>query len=206
MLAFHIFAGVLVLLFGFSALYFQKGARLHRRVGNLFFLCLLLMCVSAMFLTDDPTIAILSIYYGATAWAVVLRAEQKTGFFEIGAFILITVLSIRLFMDAMVATRDFEIFVNYLFGSVAALAAFLDLNMIVRGGLSGTHRIARHLWRMCYALLGAVASVTANTSDKWPDYIDENILIYFVIAVMFFWLIRMFCTTWLSKATQLYKF
>ena len=44
------------------------------------------------------------------------------------------------------------------FGSIAALAAMLDFNMIARGGIEGAHRIARHLWRMCFAMTGAMAS------------------------------------------------
>jgi hypothetical protein len=200
MLVFHIIAGLIVLLNSIVALSFSKGGRIHRASGNLFFLAFLCMTVGATFITDDPTIAILATYYVATAWAIVLRPEKKTGYFEIAAFIVVSIISIRLFIDAMAATRDFEIFVNYLFGSVAAISAMLDLNMIVRGGLSGAHRIARHLWRMCYALLGAVASFTANTSDKWPEFLNDNSLIYLVVAIMFFWLFRVLFTKWFNKA------
>ena len=37
----------------------------------------------------------------------------------------------------------------FILGSFVAMAALLDLNMIMRGGFKGAHRIARHLWRMC---------------------------------------------------------
>jgi hypothetical protein len=87
----------------------------------------------------------------------------------------------------------------YIFGSVALLAALLDLNMIIRGGISGAHRIARHLWRMCYALLGAVLSFVANTSDKWPNFIDANLPIYLLIVIIFYWLIRVLFTKWFDK-------
>ena len=91
-------------------------------------------------------------------------------------------------------------FIFYILGSVCALAAFLDLNMIIRGGLSGKHRIARHAWRTCYALLGAVMSFSANTSDKWPDFINSNFLIYLVIGILFFWLFRVLFTKWFDKS------
>jgi len=197
MLIFHIIAGLTVLLAGIGALSFSKGERLHRVSGNIFFIAFLCMTAGAIFITDDPTMSILATYFVATGWAVILRHAKNTGLFEIAAFIVVSIMSVRLFIDAMAATRDFEIFVNYLFGSVAAIAAILDLNMIIRGGLSGTHRIARHLWRMCYAFLGAVASFTANTSDRWPDFINVNILIYLVISIMFFWLFRVLLTKWL---------
>ena len=35
-------------------------------------------------------------------------------------------------------------------GTVFLLAAAGDLRMLLRGGVFGTQRIARHLWRMCY--------------------------------------------------------
>ncbi len=37
----------------------------------------------------------------------------------------------------------------FIFGSVALLFAAGDVRMLVRGGISGAQRIARHLWRMC---------------------------------------------------------
>ena len=37
-------------------------------------------------------------------------------------------------------------------GSVCLLAAAEDVRMLVRGGVFGAQRIARHLWRMCFGL------------------------------------------------------
>lgn len=205
MLIFHIIAGSFVLLFGVGALSFSKGERLHRHSGNLFFLSVLLMAGSAIFLADDPTMAISSIYYASTAWATVLRPERKTGIFEIVAFIAISIISVSLFLGAMSSTSSFMTFAFYLFGVIAALAALLDLNMIIRGGVSGAHRIARHLWRMCYAMLGAVLSFVANTSDKWPDFINANLPIYLLIAIMFYWLFRVLFTKWFDKTKSTFE-
>jgi hypothetical protein len=87
----------------------------------------------------------------------------------------------------------------YIFGSVSLLAAILDLNMIIRGGLSGAPRIARHLWRMCYALSGTVLSFAANTADTWPEFINPYAPNLVLIALIIFWLIRVFFTKWLDK-------
>lgn len=202
MLIFHIVAGSFVLLFGIGALCFSKGQSLHRLSGNLFFLSLLLMAGSAAFLTDDPTMAISSVYFASTAWAVVLRPEKSTGIFEIIAMFTITIVSVNILSFVMTSTSlsTTYTFIFYILGSVAALAALLDLNMIIRGGLSGKHRIARHAWRTCYALLGAVMSFSANTSDKWPDFINSNFLIYLVIGILFFWLFRVLFTKWFDKS------
>ncbi|MEW6992600.1 hypothetical protein AADZ91_18205 [Colwelliaceae bacterium 6441] len=202
MLTFHIIAGSFVLIFGLGSLIFQKGNNLHRHSGNLFFLSLILMAVSAIFLADDPTIAISSIYFASTAWVVTIKPEKKTGIFEIIALITISLICARYFYVATTSEPGFMVTMFYIFGTIALLAALLDLNYIVRGGLIGVHRISRHLWRMCYAMLGAVLSFVANTSDKWPQFIDANLPIYALIAIMLFWLIRVLFTKWLDKSTN----
>ena len=40
----------------------------------------------------------------------------------------------------------------FFLGSIALLAAVGDVRMLVRGGISGTQRLMRHFWRMCFAL------------------------------------------------------
>jgi hypothetical protein len=37
-------------------------------------------------------------------------------------------------------------------GTIALLAGIGDWRMIRAGGIQGTRRVARHLWRMCFAL------------------------------------------------------
>ncbi len=196
MLTFHIIAGTFVLIFGIGSLTFQKGNNLHRHSGNLFFLSLILMAGSAIFLADDPTIAVSSIYFASTAWLITIRPEKKTGIFEIIAFVVISLICARYFYVAFTSEPGFMTTMFTIFGSVALIAALLDLNLIFRSGLSGPHRVARHLWRMCYAMLGAVLSFVANTSDKWPKFIDANLPIYILIGIMIFWLIRVLFTKW----------
>lgn len=201
MLTFHIITGSFVLLSGLLVLTFRKGERLHRLSGNLFFVMMLLLTGSAAYLGgNDPYVPILSFYFVATAWAIVLRPENKIGIFDYVGLITVSLLSLRFFIDSMSAPTDFLVGLNYYFGGMAALAALLDLNMIIHGGHAGKHRIARHLWRMCYAMLGAMASFVANTSDKWPDFIDADLPIYILILVMFYWLFRVLFTKWFNKA------
>ena len=75
---FHIIAGSFVLLFGIVVLCFSKGQSKHRVAGNLFFVSLLAMVLSVPNLLENPVMAILSAYYGTTAWAIVLRKEKST--------------------------------------------------------------------------------------------------------------------------------
>ncbi|WP_448546432.1 hypothetical protein [Thalassotalea fusca] len=205
MLTFHIFAGALVLLSGIGALLSGKGSKIHRNTGNAFFITFILMAGSATYLADDPVIAIASIYFVSTAWVTIRRPEKKSGKFEIIAFFTITIVCARYFYVATTSPAGFMTTMYYLFGSIALLAAMLDLKLIIQKGISGAHRIARHLWRMCYALLGAVLSLVANTSGKWPEFIDENLPIFLVIVVMLYWLFRLLLTDWFAKRKSIIK-
>ncbi|MEW6992498.1 hypothetical protein AADZ91_17670 [Colwelliaceae bacterium 6441] len=200
MLAFHIIAGTIVFISGIGALTFSKGGKLHRVTGNVFFFALLLMAGSAAFLADDPTIAFSSIYFASTAWVVILKPEKTIGIFEALAFLAISLICTRYFYIAFTSEPGFMTTMFTIFGGVAFIAALLDLTMIIRGGVSGSHRIARHLWRMCYAMLGAVLSFVAITSDKWSAYIPENLPIYLMIIIMFYWLIKVLFTKWFVNA------
>ena len=207
MLTFHIIAGSFLLLFGIGALCFSKGQSKHRMAGNLFFVSLLAMVLSVPNLLEDPVMAILSAYYGTTAWAIVLRKEKSTGFFEIVAMIAIAIISVILFNVVLTSTSlspTFK-FILSAWAVVAALSALLDLNMILRGGLSGKHRIARHAWRTCCALLGAVMSFSANTYEYWPDFVNNNILIYMTIGVLVFWVFRILLTKWFEKSINTFR-
>ena len=204
---FHIIAGSFVLLFGIVVLCFSKGQSKHRVAGNLFFVSLLAMILSVPNLLENPVMAILSAYYGTTAWAIVLRKEKSTGIFEIVAMISIAIISIILFNVVLTSTSLTPTFTFILsaWAIVAALSALLDLNMILRGGLSGKHRIARHAWRTCCALLGAVMSFSANTDDYWPDFVNSNILIYLTIGVLVFWIFRILLTKWFEKSINTFR-
>jgi hypothetical protein len=51
-------------------------------------------------------------------------------------------------------------------GSVCLLAAAGDVRMLVRGGVLGAKRIARHLWRMCFGLFIAAGSFFLGLSNR----------------------------------------
>lgn len=50
MLIFHIIAGSFVLLFGYTALLALKGLRLHKFAGNIFFIAMVILSLSAAYL------------------------------------------------------------------------------------------------------------------------------------------------------------
>jgi len=54
----------------------------------------------------------------------------------------------------------------FFLGSVCLLAAAGDVRMLVRGGVFGAKRIARHLWRMCFGLFIAAGSFFFGGSNR----------------------------------------
>lgn len=198
MLAIHILAGAMVLLFGVAALCYKKGSARHRLSGNLFFPAMVFVAISSMFISEDPTMPILSLYYALTAWVTVIRKEKTSGYFEVIAMLAIAWVSYSLFTFVF-TTPDLNPVFRFIFiahAIIAALAALLDLHFLFKGGLSGKHRIIRHGWRTCFALLGAVMSFSANTSDYWPEFINDNLLIYLTLGVLLFWTSRLLFTKW----------
>jgi len=200
MLVVHISVGFLVLIFGTSALLFRKGSSRHAKAGTIFFVAMLVVTLSAMYFAmqknEFPFIPILVCYLVITSWMTVKRSKAGIGIYDIGAFIVILALAIgmlKLGLMPTTKTENAESGLYLFFGSIAALAAVLDLNMIFRRGIVGAHRIARHLWRMCFAMTGAMASFF-DQKRFIPDIIREThlhqISLLLMLILMIYWLCR----------------
>jgi hypothetical protein len=55
---------------------------------------------------------------------------------------------------------------SFFMGSICLLAAVGDVRMLLRGGVFGVKRIARHLWRMCFGLFIAAGSFFMGPSNR----------------------------------------
>jgi hypothetical protein len=81
------------------------------------------------------------------------------------------------------------------FGIAGVLAAAGDARVIRAGGIQGPRRIARHLWRMCFAMWVAAASFFLGPRGRVPEVIDIPLLkavgVLVPIVVMFYWLWRL---------------
>jgi peptidoglycan/LPS O-acetylase OafA/YrhL len=82
----------------------------------------------------------------------------------------------------------------FMFGAVGTAAALLDIRMIRSEGLRGASRLARHLWRMCFALFIAALSFFLGQSDEFPEAIRILPLlalpVLVVLVTMVYWLWR----------------
>ena len=202
----HIGAASVGLVSGGAALVFRKGARLHRAAGNVFFVSMLIMsgigaAVAPFLPARISTVAGgLTFYLVATAWATVRRREGRVGRFESGALL------VGLGVAALGVSLGWQGAINpkgtldglpwqpaFVFAAISGLAAACDLRVILRGGICGAPRIARHLWRMCVALLIAAFSFVGQPKAI-PEALRGSPLLFLpIIAVavaMIYWLIR----------------
>jgi hypothetical protein len=90
---------------------------------------------------------------------------------------------------------------------VAVLAAIGDVRLLMRGGISGAGRIARHLWRMCFALFIAAASIFLARQQLFPALLRKTGALVFLsvlpLVLMVFWLLRVrFTSAFQEKLTS----
>jgi hypothetical protein len=153
------------------------------------------------FQPDNILAGTLTFYLTATAWMVVRRKNRATGIFNWAALLValvVAVAEITIGVQAHYSPTGMKY--GYppapflIFGSIALLAAVGDIRMLVRGGISGIPRLARHLWRMCFAWFIASASIFLARPHLFPKIFRTSGLLLLLtvlpLILMIFWLIR----------------
>jgi hypothetical protein len=96
--------------------------------------------------------------------------------------------------------------IYFFLGSVALLSATGDIRMIVRGGVTGAQRIARHLWRMSFALFVASASIFIARPQLFPAILRRTHVLLLLgilpLILMTFWLFRVRFTNAYKRRTM----
>jgi uncharacterized membrane protein len=206
----HIAAGGVAILSGYVAVTVRKGEKLHRRFGTIFAVAMLVMAGMAVYLASslvgilhgqkaNIAAGILAAYLVATGWAAARRRDRTVGAFDKLALLAVMGVSgLFLFWGAEAAQGGkldgYRPVFYFVFAGIAALLAAVDLKVIVTGGLSGVQRIARHLWRMCFAFFFAAGSFFLGQQKVMPQSMHGAWYLYVLaltpLAVMAFWLVR----------------
>jgi hypothetical protein len=202
----HILAGLIAMVSGAVALYALKGARLHRKSGMIFVYAMLFMSGSGAVMAAlkgqriNVVAGVLTFYLVTTALLTVRRPAVAPRWVDLGAMLVAVtggMAAIRLGFEALGSPtgriEGASAGPAFIFGAVALLATLGDLRMMARG-LQGARRIARHLWRMCFALFIAAGSFFLGQAQVFPEPIRKSgllpIPVLLVLLLMFFWLVR----------------
>lgn len=204
----HIIAGFLSLIAGAIALYSAKGSTLHRKSGMLFVIAMVVMTSSAVliaaFLSPNRVNVVagtLTFYLVCTGLLTVKRPVDQirpaTTAFMLLAFAVSTYafcLGVEGLGNPKGIVDKVPMQALFMFGSVALLGAILDARMLLAGSIQGGHRLARHLWRMSFAMWIATMSFFLGQAKFFPEPIRKSgvlaIPVLVVFAMMLYWLVR----------------
>jgi uncharacterized membrane protein len=206
-LGFHISAGILSLLSGAGALSFRKGSRRHRASGHVFVLSMFGLSASGAWLgfmkhqVLNGLMGVLTFYLVTTAWLTARRGAGKAGIFDVAALILPLAVGVGLASygfaaaNSRMGTKDgYPAEAYFVFASLALLFAAGDIRLLVLGGIAGAHRIARHVFRTCFALFIATGSFFLGQQQVFPAALRKtNVLFvpgFLPLILMIFWLFR----------------
>jgi uncharacterized membrane protein len=198
----HIAAGALALVFGYVALFAAKGSPLHRKSGMLFVFAMVTLSLTGAFVaflkssSVSVVAGLLTFYFVTTGLLTVRPRLQKSSRIDAAAMafaVAVAILGFRTGLEMSTRGRP-EAPPMFVFAVVGLLAAVGDLRMIRAGGVAGRRRIARHLWRMCFAMWVAAASFFWGPPGRVPDLINIPALlpipVLTPVVVMLYWLWR----------------
>ena len=175
----HILGGSLGLVSGTAAMTFRKGSPRHVLAGRVFVASMLIMGLFAVYLAitrHQPSNiggGFLTVYLIGTAWLTARRRDGETSRFDWVVLLIPLTIGIFLWMNGIKVLRSgassqggVPVGMMFFLGSVCLLAAAGDVRMLVRGGVAGAKRIARHLWRMCFGLFIASGSFFLGPQNR----------------------------------------
>ena len=178
----HFAAGLIGIVTGFLALSVAKGGKLHKQAGILFAWSMGISGMMASVIAtygNKPSMIVGGasvVYFVLTATATVKPLPAYRRPVEIGLMVLVLLAGIFTLLDATTvwampghARNGVPAGMMFFLGSVYMLGGIGDLRMIRAGGITGSRRLARHLWRMCFALFIATGSFFLGQMKFIPE-------------------------------------
>ena len=215
LLPIHIAAGALAIVLGFTALFVKKGGSIHRRSGMSFVYAMLVMGTTASLLeylqragVANLVAALLSLYFVGTALTTVRPPSRWTRMINVAALTVAVGLALASIAGGVesvntpglssggVPFRTIGV-MSFILAAMLLLAAAGDVRIMRSGPLRGGRRLARHLWRMCFALFiaaGSFFSIRARVAKILPELFATGPMrtLPFIVlfGAMFYWLWR----------------
>jgi len=205
-LAFHVGTGVIAILAGFLALAVRKGGGWHRRSGRVFVYAMIATGIVAAGIavvegSSTVTGGLLVAYFVFTAYTAVKPLSRVGRRVDIALMVLALTIAAVGYSFAITALGRPGRQINgvpagmmFFMNTVVLLAAIGDARMIRAGGVTGTRRLARHLWRMSFGLFIASGSFFIGQMKFIPQPIRIVPLLIAVgvspLGVLLYWMWR----------------
>jgi uncharacterized membrane protein len=211
LLPIHVVAGGLAVVLGFTALFVKKGGTVHRRSGLLFVYAMLVMAISASIVAflkspADPNViaSMAPLYFVVTALMTVRPVSSSTRLINVAALsvavslaLFFTVLGVVALNSPGRGANGVPFVMIFFFAVLMTMAAIGDVRFMRNGMSRGGPRLARHLWRMCFALFiaaGSFFSIRERVAKILPEPFTTGPMralpILLLFGAMFYWLWR----------------
>ena len=209
-LAFHATMGVTALTSGIIAIATRKGGNVHRRAGTVFVYAMIAMGLTAVGISlyerkNDVLGGALAAYLVFTGWTTLRPMRGAARGINIALMILTMIFVAGPYRRAMIALGmpgsqldGVPAGMMFFLATVFLLAAIGDFRMLFAGGVEGSRRLARHLWRMCFGLFiasGSFAAQLVKMSFVPPQFRSMPVILLLgggplVVLVYWMWRIR----------------
>ena len=202
----HILGGSLAIAAGYAALFARKGGPLHRRAGMLFVYAMLALGGGAAVVglaRGKPSWlgGPLVLYFLITATRTVRWGSQPNLLLDGGLLVVAVVLGLVSLSPAVGALGGPGARVEGAPAVASLVNAFLsfaaaagDARVLRHGQLTGKRRLARHLWRMCFATFSATGSFFLGQARGIPEPLRVMpvlfVLAFLPLGFLFYWLWR----------------
>jgi uncharacterized membrane protein len=202
----HLLGGSLAIAAGYAALFARKGGPVHRRAGMLFVYGMLAMGVGAAVFglaRDEPAWpgGPMVAYFVLTATRTVRRGSQPTLLVDGGLLLVALAVGAISLVPALQAltgaggrVQGAPAVASLVNAVLLFAAAAGDARVLRHGPLTGHRRLARHLWRMCFATFSATGSFFLGQAQVIPEPLRIMpalfVLAFAPLGFLFYWLWR----------------
>jgi len=210
LLILHVAAGGVGVTAGAVALAARKGERWHRLAGTTFFISMFALgstaAVIGIVLDEVGNVfgGVFTCYLTTTSWMTVRRPEGHVGRFEVASMFVAFAVAALAALGAVQGAKAHValplVIASTVMAAIALAAGAGDLSVVLRRGLFGAQRIARHLWRMCLGFfIAAAAFVTQPRMFPSPSPIMLAAA-SLPLVLMIYWLLRVALTDQFKRA------
>ena len=212
LLPIHVAAGGLAMIFGYVALFAKKGGTIHRRSGMFFVCAMLVMATSGSILGLSKNGAadgnwlggLMTAYFVGTALTTVRPVSRWTRGIDVAALAVALGVAFINIVSGVIAYNSpqrglngYSFLMYFILATVPILAATGDVRIMRSGVLRGGPRLARHLWRMSFALFiaaGSFFSIRERVAKILPEPFTTGPMralpIVLLFGAMIYWLWR----------------